>query len=163
MDDFKIITKPCVGCGFCCIKTKCAAGLRLFGSSDICKALNWSEEENRYFCKLMQIPGKMGTSYREELYVGAGCCCGLNSWRQDIKNRTVIKEENKNLDPLFQKFLHCLGREFISGDIMYLALSTLEDELIKDGMEKAEIENICKLIVHNFKNSRSRFNEAFMG
>jgi hypothetical protein len=162
MNELKVFT--CVGCGFCCIKAKCAAGQRLYPSADICPALIWSEKDNRYFCNLMLLPGNIGLEYRKELYVGAGCCSNLNSWRKDIKNRTKIeKKEISSLDPLFQKFLHHLGKEFISSDCFYLALYGLQGELISEGNAIEETKNLMKLIQHNFKNSRSKFNEEFMG
>ncbi len=162
MNELKVFT--CVGCGFCCTKAKCAAGQRLYPSADICPALIWSEKDNRYFCNLMLLPGNIGLEYRKELYVGAGCCSNLNSWRKDIKNRTKIeKKEISSLDPLFQKFLHHLGKEFISSDCFYLALYGLQGELISEGNAIEETKNLMKLIQHNFKNSRSKFNEEFMG
>jgi hypothetical protein len=154
----------CVGCGFCCIQAKCAAGQRLYPSADVCPALTWSDSDNRYFCDLMTIPGKIGFEYRQELYEGAGCCSNLNSWRNDVKNRSKIKkEEICSLDPIFQKFLHQLGREFMSSDCFYLALYGLQGELISEGNDIEETKNLMKLIQHNFKNSRSKFNEEFMG
>ena len=91
MEDLKV--KPCVGCGFCCITAKCSAGQRLYPSAKTCPALLWSDEKNRYYCDLMSLPGNIGFEYRKELYAGEGCCAGLNSWRNDIKNRTKINPE----------------------------------------------------------------------
>jgi len=81
-------TKKCIGCGFCCIQATCGAGLKLYGSqSTICDALIWDNNNNRYYCKLMQLDGDQGFFYRQELYAGAGCCSNMNSWRLDVKKR----------------------------------------------------------------------------
>ena len=156
---------PCVGCGFCCIKGKCEAGQRLYPSADPCPALIWDKIKNRYLCNLMTLPGNIGLLYRLELYAGEGCCCNLNTWRKDIKNRTSsdIKEELFSLDPLFQKFLHYLSKEFISSDIIYLCLSGLKNELIKDGIKPDQAKKIVNLINHKIKSSRSKMSESFMG
>ena len=163
MEEMKV--KPCVGCGFCCIKSKCAAGQRLYKSADICPALIWSDSESRYYCDLMTLPGNIGFQYREELYAGAGCCCNLNTWRKDVKPRATSNNEDGfiSLDPLFQKFLNHLSKEFISSDVMYLALLGLKHELIKDGNDEEKIQKILELIIHKFKSSRSKFTETFIG
>jgi hypothetical protein len=162
IDGIKV--KPCVGCGFCCIKSKCAAGQRLYKSSDICNALIWSEKENRYHCDLMQLPGILGETYREELYAGEGCCAGLNSWRQNVIKRTDVKEDKiNNLDPLFQAFLRSMGREMISGDALFLMISGFESELEKKMIPKNEIDEIKKLIIYHIKNSRNTKFDSFIG
>jgi len=56
---FEIKTKPCVGCGFCCINSRCIASQRLYKSADICPALIWSDVDNRYYCNLMMIEGSV--------------------------------------------------------------------------------------------------------
>ena len=157
-------TKPCVGCGFCCLKAKCAAGVRLYRSSDICNALIWSKEKNRYYCDLMELPGILGETYREELYAGAGCCSNLNTWRQNVINRTEEKKEKIiNIGPLFQIFLKAMGREMISGDSLYLMISGFETELKSREYSDKEILEIKKSIVHHIKNNRSKMYDNFMG
>jgi hypothetical protein len=51
----------------------------------------------------------------------------------------------------------------MSSDCFYLALYGLQGELISEGNDIEETKNLMKLIQHNFKNSRSKFNEEFMG
>ena len=162
IDGIKV--KPCIGCGFCCIKAKCAAGQRLYRSSDICNALIWSKEKNRYYCDLMQLPGNLGFTYKKELFAGEGCCSSLNSWRQNVIKRDIKKEEKTyNLDPLFQVFLRSMGREMISGDALFLMISGFESELEKKMIPKNEIDEIKKSIIHHIKNSRNTKFDSFIG
>jgi len=157
-------TKPCVGCGFCCIKSKCSAGQRLYKSADVCPALIWSEEKKRYYCDLMILPGMVGEGYRKELYAGEGCCSNLNSWRNNVIEREV-KKENKpnNIDPLFQMFLRAIGREMISGDKLCLIISGLEHELKLKNTPDSEISDIKKLITYHLKNNRNTMFDSFIG
>lgn len=166
LDDWKIQAKPCVGCGYCCMKTKCGAGQRLYPSAETCPALVWSPSDLRYYCDLMTLPGKVGEGYRDELYAGAGCCSSLNSWRQDVKER--LPKPNKdcmilNIDPLFQMFLRSMGREMISGDTLYLIISGMEDEMNQKGCSEYEIKEIKKSIVHHIKNNRNTLFDSFIG
>lgn len=163
IDNIKI--KKCVGCGYCCITAKCAAGARLYPSSKICNALIWSKEENRYLCDLMRLPGNIGRDYREELYAGEGCCSNLNSWRQDVKNRNINNNNMKmlSLDPIFQIFLHSLGSQFMSSESIKLTLYGMESIMLKNGMDKDEARKTINLIWNNFKNSRPSFQKEFMG
>lgn len=154
--------KTCVGCGFCCLKAICEVGARLYGPGVTqCPALEW--KESRYVCKLMELPGDQGLAYRLELYAGEGCCAGLNTWRQDVKDRTSeIKTEIYHLDPVFQTFLHCLGREFVSGDLMYLVLSSMAYKLENEGWTKESALKVCNNIMMLFKQNRSKMVEGFM-
>jgi hypothetical protein len=77
--------KKCVGCGYCCIKAKCAGSQRLYPDAKICPQLHW--QGDRYFCGLMFLPGIEGATYRKELAAGEGCYSGLNSWRKDVCRR----------------------------------------------------------------------------
>jgi len=78
-------THPCVGCGYCCKKTICYVGLRLYGLNlDHCPGLIWSEEDQRHYCK----PAMYSKKIKHELSIGAGCCSSLNTWRKPpIKRR----------------------------------------------------------------------------
>lgn len=157
-------TKPCVGCGYCCLKAKCDAGMRLYKSADVCNALIWSEEKNRYYCNLMTLPGNLGFEYKKELYAGDGCCCGLNSWRNEVIKREVKKPEKPvNLDPFFQIFLKSLGRQWLSGDIIALTIFQFQDELSKRDLKESEIKEITKLTLYHLKNHRDTKYDGFMG
>ena len=72
----------CVGCGHCCMTATCVAGvIEGADATGRCRFLVWNG--SRYVCDLVALfPG-----YAELLYVGAGCCQGLNSWRADVKYR----------------------------------------------------------------------------
>ena len=154
---------PCVGCGYCCIKTPCSAALRLYPGVTECPELKW--DGSRYQCGLMLKPGGIGQRYREELYAGAGCCCSLNSWRKDVKQR-MKKEEKYLLNPLtpeFQIFLRCLSKEFISGDVIYLTIEHFKAELEKRNYTPDQIQSYVNNIVNIFTNNKSAFMSEFIG
>lgn len=75
--------RPCVGCGFCCLKAPCTLSMGKFGERR-CPALKWNEE--RYICEL-------ASDHWEGLHIGAGCCCALNTWRLDVRNRDEERME----------------------------------------------------------------------
>lgn len=83
-----ILVSLCVGCGFCCIKGRCGASLEKDPPTPICPSLIWNEKDKRHYCNLCLKPGEKGEFYRKNLYIKAGCCSNLNSWRNDVKNRT---------------------------------------------------------------------------
>ena len=78
--------RGCIGCGYCCFKAKCIAGMIEFPSGyDRCPGLIWDEVKKRHFCKLILDSDK----YSEELAIGEGCCMSLNSWRrEELEDRT---------------------------------------------------------------------------
>lgn len=160
MDEIKV--KSCVGCGFCCIKAKCQAALRIYGSGvETCPALIW--DNDRYHCHLMRLDGDLGLFYRKELYAGEGCCCDLNTWRNDVKNRTESEYKPFQLDSIFQMFLKSMGREMISGDTVWLIINGLKCDLDKRDYEKNLINQIEKAIYYNLKNQRNTMCDSFMG
>ena len=138
MEELK--TKPCVGCGYCCLLAPCSASVRLYPGARRCPQLEWVVADNRYVCGLMLIPGNLGHEYKKELAGGEGCCSGLNTWRQDVKNRT--KEIDAigifSLDPLFQRFLNSLGRSWLSGDALWLTVNAFKIGLVKDDIMSKE-------------------------
>ncbi|WP_319469110.1 hypothetical protein [uncultured Pseudodesulfovibrio sp.] len=80
------MSKPCVGCGWCCLTDPCMFSHRLYGYTKRCPAIHWDEEQNRYICKLMLDPEK-GEEARSSQHEGQGCYAPLNSWRDDVRNR----------------------------------------------------------------------------
>jgi len=76
----------CVGCGFCCIKSPCGLELMVHGNNLQCPELLWNQEKNRYFCNFV-LKKEIDIT---PLYIGEGCCCGLNSWRQKVQPRREI-------------------------------------------------------------------------
>lgn len=78
--------RPCVGCGYCCLKAKCTYGQVHGGDVHPCQFLIWSEPGQRYVCELV-IKAGPGSSQAEGLAIGAGCCSGMNTWRQDVRRR----------------------------------------------------------------------------
>ena len=70
----------CVGCGFCCLQATCSLGVHFFNNRHPCLALNWNGEQ--YRCQLAE-------EYKDELYIGSGCCSPLNDWRKEVKQRDL--------------------------------------------------------------------------
>ena len=145
-------TKPCVGCGFCCKKSPCILSLKIYGKVDVCPALIWDETNHRYWCKACQIAGKLGAKYRAELYIGEGCCCGLNSDRQNIP--PPAKAVTNVLSHEIQVLLSAIAKEWISGDVLYLILLRCKKELGEDW---------AKAAAHLIDQQRSTMTENFMG
>jgi hypothetical protein len=65
----------CVGCGFCCLTVTC-----VHGHGTPCEDLEWNG--SRYVCKLVGDPA---VAY--SLGIGKGCCCSMNNWREDVRER----------------------------------------------------------------------------
>ena len=159
------IMKQCVGCGFCCLKAPCEASVRLYKGAEQCPQLIWTGPVNRYLCGLMTLPEPLGESYRKELYANTGCCSGLNSWRNDVKNRHHnISDPYQNPIPqMLQIFLKCWAREFISSDVIVLVLSSFIEDLKKANYSEKEIELIKPRILHYVKENRQSYIKEFMG
>jgi len=114
----------------------------------------------------MKIAGLVGEGYREELAAGEGCCSSLNSWRQDIKPRMTFDARSNYhiLDTEFQVFIKCLASQFISSDVIFLALGHMKAVLMEQKNYSDEESNITiGLIAHHMKSNRSSFTEEFMG
>lgn len=158
------MTKPrnCTGCGFCCMKAPCGIAARIYGAVTECPALRWNG--SRYVCQLVSLPSPMGGGYAKELSIGEGCCCGLNSWRQEApRPRKREAEECVEIDPVFQIFLHCLGREMIGGDVLFLVLRGMTRELINRGYSPEKVKTICKRATHYLRAERAKAVDNFMG
>jgi len=160
-----IRVRECVGCGYCCSETQCDASRRLYRSADHCPQLLWMEEEGRYKCGLMLIAGPVGLGYRAELYAGAGCCSGLNSWRKDVKKRDRLDKNSywNPLDPVFQIFLKCLSGNFISSDAMKLTMIHMAEDLRTRKYTDREITHIQSMVVKSFRQNQSSFSKGFIG
>ena len=148
-------TRECVGCGFCCRKAPCWVAQRVFGSVTECPALMWDEKQERWFCDLCRKPGDMGAQYRKELYVGEGCCCGLNSDRQNIprpKRNVPINIMSRDCQILLREF----GRNgmFINPDLIYLVLCGAADELGEEWKKEA---------IRALKENRNHIADSFQG
>jgi len=158
----------CVGCGYCCIESRCIASLRLYRVADICPALTWDEILCRYNCDLMQLPGNLGMEYRKVLYAGAGCCSNLNSWRKDVKRRTkeINSKVSNILSPIkeeFQVFLNVLGRQLVSSDLLSVTIDSFISELKRRNYNSDEAERIGAIALSYMKNNQSSLNKGFMG
>jgi len=79
---------PCIGCGYCCIKRQCRLSQQIYGEVDAgCPALVWRRK--RYLCRLASVRGPAGKEICFDLSIGEGCCSTLNSWRQDVRKRSI--------------------------------------------------------------------------
>ena len=155
----------CNGCGFCCTKALCEAAQRLYRGATQCPQLLWNEGQARYVCGLMSIPGPLGQNYREELHAGAGCCSSLNSWRQDVKQR-VPELKHTNLNPLptiMQVFIKNLAGQFISSDVIHLALAGFQQDMVRRKYDPDEVNRIIKHIYTTFTSQRTSFTKEFIG
>lgn len=163
IDGVKI--KECVGCGHCCISARCAISYRIWPNGKDCEGLEWNGE--RYVCKLTSLPGELGIRYRTELYIGEGCCQGLNSWRSDIKPRRDIDQkvqtEPVKLDKAFIAFLHSWGSGFVSGDVISLAIMGMAHRLKKMNIEEEKIVAISDEVLYHLRECRRRGTDEFMG
>lgn len=145
--------KDCVNCGFCCRKAPCSAAVRLYGNVTKCPALEYAY--GRYFCSLMKLPGKLGPAYREEIGAGTGCCCGLNSDRDNIPPPEPPAPEVYHVSKDLEIFLTALAKQFISSDAIYLAC--LEAEQVLDS------PNFRKEVGRIFRGQRPKYQDEFMG
>lgn len=166
IDGLKVI--DCVGCGYCCSKTPCGASLQIHNGVMPCPSLIWNKQEERHYCNLCAIPGDIGKHFRDELFVGAGCCCGMfNNWRPKLKDRTkYILSSNGMRDPVqteMKYFLQALGREFIGSDTIYLILSSMKDEMLTNGYDIDTIKIYCESIIESIARNRSKSMDQFMG
>ena len=148
-----IKTKDCVGCGFCCKKAPCALANRIFGATESCPALKWDEENGRYWCDICKKDNIISAKYRVELYIGEGCCCGLNSDRNNIrppipKHKTYSKE--------VKALLYAMARDmFCSGDALWLTINAAAREL--------NDPDFAKWALHWVRENRSQRTAEFMG
>jgi hypothetical protein len=157
--------RECVGCGFCCMQAPCLVSLRIYNGTKSCPAFYWNESENKYRCKLMELKGSQGFKYREELSAGAGCCSGLNSWRQNVINRIEPEQKNKiPFDKYFQEFVFILGKQWLSGDVVALTLSAFKRSIIeKFGISDKDATQLCSRILHIMREQQSSFTKGFIG
>ncbi len=76
-----VVSKPCVGSGYCCKKAPCVLGVEKHGQVAPCPSLVF--KDGRYWCGLVED----AKSEEEKqhliniLGIGAGCCSPLNSDR----------------------------------------------------------------------------------
>lgn len=80
------MSKPCVGCGWCCLDNQCEESHRQYGYMRRCPDLKWDDEQGRYLCLMMLDPEK-GDQARRSNHEGQGCYAPLNKWRDDVRNR----------------------------------------------------------------------------
>ena len=67
---------PCVGCGYCCLKSQCYYSIDLFGEvAGVCPSLVYNGE--RYRCAQVGNP-----RLKYEVGIGAGCCSPLFNERR---------------------------------------------------------------------------------
>jgi|WetSurMetagenome_2_1015567.scaffolds.fasta_scaffold11132_11 hypothetical protein len=78
----------CIGCGYCCTVAPCS----LVWEHHLLESLKpgWSGcpslvfKDGRHWCGvLLKAEGKEMIKVMAELFIGAGCCSQLNSWRRE--------------------------------------------------------------------------------
>ena len=73
--------RPCIGCGYCCLKAMCAVGVAYLGRrEDRCPFLH-QDGRGVYLCALAVNGGDLAHA---ALGIGTGCCSPLNSTRQEL-------------------------------------------------------------------------------
>jgi hypothetical protein len=83
-------SRPCVGCGYCCQKAKCALGAHIFGSgSGACPGL--IRKDGRYWCGPVLWLCWNDETREYMLYTvlaaGAGCCSPMFNTQRDAALR----------------------------------------------------------------------------
>lgn len=88
--------RPCVGCGFCCMKSPCGVNTEAIKRAmenrwkDGCPELIY--KDGRHWCgAILNLKTEAAQRQLKALLcVGDGCCAGLNSWRKkkEIVDRT---------------------------------------------------------------------------
>jgi hypothetical protein len=147
----------CVGCGYCCRKAPCGVSLRVFGPVTECPALAYNREEKRYYCALCLKPDPIGARYREELYIGEGCCSPLfNTDRENIPPPVPEEFDKIQIDKQFRSFLHQIGNFGMSGDLLWLLVDGTAREL---GFGKEWKREVFRVI----REERSSITDEFMG
>jgi len=149
-----ILIKDCKGCGFCCRKAQCAVSVNIYGKVDVCPALIWDEGKRRYWCKACQVAGELGAKYKAELYIGEGCCCGLNSDRKNIPPPANLRAP-VNYPREVQVLLKHTAGQLVSSDLLWLIIRGVARELNDPGFEKWAWNFI--------KEQRPSYVEEFMG
>jgi hypothetical protein len=84
--------RACVGCGFCCVKAPCLLVQFRGGEWRGCPYPGF--DGNRHQCGFVIVeafrPGLLKINVQEELAIGEGCCCAMNSWRRGpLIDRTI--------------------------------------------------------------------------
>lgn len=81
-----LTSRPCVGCGWCCIDNQCGVSHGLHGYVPRCPELLWDASCDRYVCRLIRdAPPEVDLT---ELHAGEGCCAPLHGWHHDVRQRT---------------------------------------------------------------------------
>lgn len=132
-------TKACVGCGFCCRKAPCGAALA-FGTLDKdnkCSVLRWNG--SRYLCGFIinEHYAPIRERFYNELHIGAGCCAGLNTDRQNIPSPEAcglaeIQPPQVPTKKLVWAFAKGCGSAWVSGDCKVLIALALKEDCGKE-------------------------------
>lgn len=171
--DENLPVRACVGCSFCCRKARCGLALRLYGSGsrgERCPSLVYHDD--RWWCKVIEhARGPLHEQYVAELYIGAGCCCGLNTDRQNIptpemldnppvqgdsKRRGARRRAGVPVDwkKAFDTLSESIGRQWVSGDMLFLISKSLEAETRPE---------VVLAFLDGVKRTRQKHVQDFMG
>lgn len=134
-----------------------------------CPSLEWDGE--RWRCALVG-PGMVETlaeTYRRELFIGDGCCCSLNTDRQNIptpqqleiaRKRERMSPDAREMLRVFEALLRALGRAWVGGDAKYLIV---QDTATRLGLDDKAREEFVKRCLHVMSEESSSFVNEFMG
>lgn len=149
----------CIGCGYCCTKAPCLLARRIHGAGVTeCPELIW--EQNRHWCRLPRVQ----PHYIYDLHIGAGCCSPLNSWRREpLISRLSKPMAEVSVQAEFQDFLHCLGREWVSSDLLELVCLSFTGRLISRGYSPADATAYARRVKGYLYENRSRMAKEMMG
>lgn len=137
-----------------------------------CRKLRYDRTKGIWRCAVVELFPHYGTP--DNLAVGEGCCCALNSDRQRIPSpeecdwptgagyatpalsEAVVFTDVPRVDwrAAFKCLAERLGREFISSDVIYLVAMELESQ----GHPEA-----AELLQKAFRSRRSSAHDSFMG
>jgi len=160
-------TTPCVGCGYCCVKVTCTAGIEKFGvNKKPCQGLIWNDKDGRHWCKLGIGNDQAAHFYRNYLHMGAGCSSTLfNDWRTNIRDRTKSVSQPTSvispIPPIMQVFLKCLAKQFVSPDVLYNTLVDFKREMSRTEIGEEKYEQIELEIKRCFDQNRQSFMKEF--
>jgi len=72
---------PCIGCGYCCMKSLCMLGSIKYGYKTPCPSLVL--KDGRYWCgEVLSADDERRPVIERDLAINAGCCSSMNTQRQ---------------------------------------------------------------------------------
>jgi hypothetical protein len=92
--------------------------------------------DDRWWCGAVErARGPYLDDVKLQLSIGAGCCCGLNTDRQNIPKPTP-KQPAVDWKRAFQHLSVILGKQWVSGDMIFLIAMDLQNECGDDAADE---------------------------